>query len=38
MGEMKPSYNIMVSSSKGRKTLGKPRFRWENSIKYNFKR
>jgi len=33
MGERRSAYTILVGRSEGRKTLGRPRHRWEDNIK-----
>jgi hypothetical protein len=33
MGEVRGAYNILVGSPEGRRTLGRPRHRWEDNIK-----
>jgi hypothetical protein len=33
MGEVRGAYNILVGRPEGRRTLGKPRHRWEDNIK-----
>jgi len=33
MGERRSAYRILVGRSEGRKTLGRPRHRWEDNIK-----
>jgi hypothetical protein len=35
MGEMRDAYNILVGKSEGRRSLGRPRRRWENTIRMN---
>jgi hypothetical protein len=34
-GEVKGAYNILVGRPEGRRTLGRPRRRWEDNIKMN---
>ena len=36
-GEKKGAYRVLVGKSKGRKPLGKPRCRWEDNIKMDFR-
>jgi hypothetical protein len=33
MGEVRGAYNILVGKPEGRRTLGRPRHRWEDNIK-----
>jgi hypothetical protein len=33
MGEKRGTYSILVGRPEGRRTLGRPRRRWENNIK-----
>jgi hypothetical protein len=33
MGEVRGAYNIMAGRPEGRRTLGRPRCRWEDNIK-----
>jgi hypothetical protein len=33
MGEMRSAYRILVGRREGRRPLGRPRYRWEDSIK-----
>jgi hypothetical protein len=33
MGEVRGAYNILVGRSEGRRPLGRPRHRWEDSMK-----
>jgi hypothetical protein len=37
MGEMKNENNILVGKSDGRRPLGRPRSRWEDSIKMDLR-
>jgi hypothetical protein len=37
MGEVKGAYNILVGNPEGRRPLGKPRSRWEDSIKMDLR-
>jgi hypothetical protein len=35
MGEVRVAYNILVGKPEGRRPLGRPRRRWEDTIKMN---
>jgi hypothetical protein len=37
MGEERGAYNILVGGPEGRRPLGRPRRRWEDSIKMDFR-
>jgi hypothetical protein len=37
MGEVRGAYNILVGRPEGRRPLGRPRRRWEDNIKIEFK-
>jgi hypothetical protein len=37
MGEMRNTYNILVSKTEGKRALGRPRHRWEASIELDRK-
>jgi hypothetical protein len=37
MGEVRGAYNILVGRPEGRRPLGKPRRRWEDNIKMDFR-
>jgi hypothetical protein len=37
MGEMKSEYKILVGKPEGKRSLGRPRRRWEDSIKLDLK-
>jgi hypothetical protein len=36
-GEVRGAYNILVGRSEGRRPLGRPRRRWEDNIKMDFR-
>jgi hypothetical protein len=36
MGERRGVYRVLVEKPEGKRTLGRPRHRWENSIKMDF--
>jgi hypothetical protein len=36
MGEVRGAYNILVGRPEGRRSLGRPRRRWEDNIKDGF--
>jgi hypothetical protein len=38
MGQKRNAYRILVGKPKGKKPLGKPRYRWVNNIKIDLKR
>jgi hypothetical protein len=35
MGELRNAYNSLIGKPKGKRSLGKPRLRWEDNIKVN---
>jgi hypothetical protein len=37
MGEVRGAYNILVGRPEGRRPLGRPRRRWEDNIKMDFR-
>jgi hypothetical protein len=37
MGEVRGAYNILVGRREGRRPLGKPRRRWDDNIKMDFR-
>jgi hypothetical protein len=37
MGEKRNAYRILVGKPEGKKSLGKPRRRWEDNIKIHFR-
>jgi hypothetical protein len=37
MGEVRSAYNILVGRPEGRRPLGRPRRRWEDNIKIDFR-
>jgi hypothetical protein len=37
MGEVRGAYNILVGRPEGRRSLGRPRRRWEDNIKMNLR-
>jgi hypothetical protein len=37
MGEARGAYNILVRRPEGRRTLGRPRYRWEDNIKMDLR-
>jgi hypothetical protein len=37
MGEVRSAYNILVGRPEGRRPLGRPRRRWEDNIKMDFR-
>jgi hypothetical protein len=37
MGDIRDAYNILVGSPEGRRTLGRPRRRWEDNIKMDLR-
>jgi hypothetical protein len=37
MGEVRGAYNILVGRPEGRRPLGRPRCRWEDSIKMDLR-
>jgi hypothetical protein len=37
MGELRGEYNILVGRPEGRRTLGRPRRRWEDNIKIDLR-
>jgi hypothetical protein len=37
MGEVRGAYNILVRRPEGRRTLGRPRRRWEDNIKMDLR-
>jgi hypothetical protein len=37
MGEVRGAYNILVGRPEGRKSLGRPRRRWEDNIKMDLR-
>jgi hypothetical protein len=37
MGEVRGAYNILVGWPEGRRPLGRPRRRWEDNIKMDFR-
>jgi hypothetical protein len=37
MGEVRSAYNILVGRPEGRRSLGRPRRRWENNIKIDLR-
>jgi hypothetical protein len=37
MGEIRGAYRILVGKPEGRRTLGRPRRRWEDYIKMNLR-
>jgi hypothetical protein len=36
-GEKRNAYRILVGKPEGKRQLGRPRHRWENNIKMNFR-
>jgi hypothetical protein len=38
MGEKRGAYRILVGRPEGRRPLGRPRLRWEDNIKWIFKK
>jgi hypothetical protein len=37
MGEERKVYKVLVGKSEGKRPLGRPRHRWENGIRMNFR-
>jgi hypothetical protein len=37
MGEMRSAYSILVGRPKGKRTLGRPKLRWEDNIRMNLR-
>jgi hypothetical protein len=37
MGEVRDAYNILVGRPEGRRSLGRPRCRWEDNIKMDLR-
>jgi hypothetical protein len=37
VGEVRGAYNILIGRSEGRRPLGRPRCRWEDNIKMDFR-
>jgi hypothetical protein len=37
MGEMRDAYRVLVGKPEGRRSLGKPRRRWEDNIKMDLR-
>ena len=37
MGERRGAYGVLVGMPEGKRPLGRPRLRWEDNIKVNFK-
>jgi hypothetical protein len=38
MGEERGVYRVLLGKSEGKRTLGRPRRRWEDNIKTNFRK
>jgi hypothetical protein len=38
MGEKRRAYRVLMGTSEGRRTLGRPRHRWKDNIKMNLQK